>query len=63
MVLLPIILLLVFVSLLIYYIFLLSQRHQYFSQRGIPTPPFSFFLGHLNMERFMEYTKELFLFS
>ena len=23
------------------------QRYQYFSQRGIPTPPFRFFFGHL----------------
>jgi cytochrome P450 len=30
-----------------YYLFLLRQRYQYFSQRGIPTPPFHFFFGHL----------------
>ncbi len=46
MLLLPIILLLTFTVLLIYYIFLLQKRYQYFSQRGIPTPQFQFFYGH-----------------
>ena len=35
------------VLLLTYYILLLQKRYQYFSQRGIPTPPFEFFFGHL----------------
>ncbi len=30
-----------------YYLFLLRQRYRYFSRRGIPTPPFRFFFGHL----------------
>lgn len=47
MVLLPTILLVVFISLLLYYIVLLTRRYQYFSQRGIPTPPFRFLFGHL----------------
>ncbi len=46
MVLLPIILLFVFSALLIYYLFLLRQRYQYFHQRGIPTPRSRFFFGH-----------------
>jgi len=44
---LPLILFLTFILLFIYYIFLLQQRYQYFRQRGIPTPRFQFFFGHL----------------
>ena len=47
MLLLPIVLLFVFIALLIYYLFTLQQRYQYFSQRNIPTPPFEFFFGHI----------------
>ena len=47
MLVLPIILLLVCIGLLTYYLLLLQQRYQYFSQRGISTPPFRFFFGHL----------------
>lgn len=39
-------LLVVFIGLLTYYLFLIRQRYQYFSQRGIPVPPFTFFFGH-----------------
>jgi len=35
------------ISLVVYYVFLLRERYQYFNQRGIPTPPFQFFFGHL----------------
>ncbi len=41
------VLLLVCIGLTIYYLFLLRRRYQYFSRRGIPTPPFRFFFGHL----------------
>ena len=41
------ILLLILGGLLIYYLFLLQQRYQYFSQRNIPTPPFEFLFGHI----------------
>jgi len=41
------ILLLICIGLTTYYLLLLRQRYQYFSQRGIPTPPFRFFFGHL----------------
>ena len=44
---LPITVLFAFLVLLIYYYFRLQQRYQYFSQLGIPTPPFRFFFGHL----------------
>jgi hypothetical protein len=44
---LSIILLFVFITLLIYYIFLLQQRYQYFSRRNISTPRFLFFFGHI----------------
>lgn len=44
---LSIILLLIFIGLLSYYFFSVQQRHQYFSQRNIPTPPFEFFFGHI----------------
>ena len=47
MLLLPVILLFVFVALLTSYFFLLQQRYQYFNQRGIPTPPFQYFFGHV----------------
>jgi len=47
MLLLPLSLLVIFIGLLIYYLLLLRQRYQYFSQRGIPTPRFQFFFGHL----------------
>ena len=47
MLLLHIVLLLIFASLFIYYLFLLQQRYQYFSRRNIPTPPFEFFFGHI----------------
>ena len=47
MLILPGILLLIFIVLTIYYFFLLHRRYQYFSRRGIPTPPFEFFYGHL----------------
>lgn len=47
MLLIPIILLFIFVGLLIYYLSLLQQRYQYFSQHGIPTPRFQFFFGHV----------------
>lgn len=50
MLLLPMILLIVFVTLCIYYMFLLSQRYQYFNRRGVPTPPFNYFLGHLKTQ-------------
>ncbi|CAF0916640.1 unnamed protein product [Adineta steineri] len=36
-----------FIALLVYYYFLIQQRYQYFNQRGIATPPFNFFFGHL----------------
>ena len=49
MLLLPIILLSIFAGLLVYYLFSLKQRYQYFSQRNIPTPPFEFFFGHIRM--------------
>ncbi|CAF4562674.1 unnamed protein product, partial [Rotaria sp. Silwood2] len=41
------VLFLICVGLLSYYFFLLQQLHRYFSRRGIPTPPFHFFFGHL----------------
>ncbi len=41
------ILFVVCVGLATYYLLLLWQRYQYFSQRGIPTPPYLFFFGHL----------------
>ena len=44
---LSIILLLICIGLATYYFFLLQQRYQYFRRRGIPTPPFPFFFGHL----------------
>ena len=44
---LTIVLLLVCIGLATYYCFRLWQRYQYFSQRGIPTPRFHFFFGHL----------------
>ena len=44
---LSIILLFLFLGLLIYYLFSLQQRYQYFSQRNIPTPPFEYFFGHI----------------
>jgi cytochrome P450 len=47
MLLLSTILFLICIGLTIYYLFLLRQRYQYFSRRGIPTPPFRFFFGHL----------------
>ncbi|CAF1267044.1 unnamed protein product [Adineta steineri] len=47
MLLLSIILLFICIGLTTYFLFLLRQRYQYFSQRGIPTPPFRFFFGHL----------------
>jgi cytochrome P450 len=40
------ILLFICIGLTTYYFFLFRQRYQYFSQRGIPTPPFRFFFGH-----------------
>ena len=43
---LTLILLLVCIGLIVYYL-LLRQRYQYFSLRGIPTPSFQFFYGHL----------------
>lgn len=46
MALLFIILLLICIGLMTYYYLLMRQRYQYFSQRGIPTPPFHFFFGH-----------------
>jgi cytochrome P450 len=46
MLLLFLVLLLSFIGLLTYYLFLLRQRYQYFSARGIPTPSFHFFFGH-----------------
>ncbi|CAF1062977.1 unnamed protein product [Adineta steineri] len=42
-------LLLTFISLAVYYVFLLQQRYQYFRRRGIPTPPFRFFFGHMKI--------------
>src|SRR5277367_3275299 len=47
MLLLSMILFLVCIGLMTYYFFLLRQRYQYFSRRGISTPPFRFFFGHL----------------
>jgi hypothetical protein len=47
MLLLSMILFLVCIGLMTYYLFLLRKRYQYFSRRGIPTPPFRFFFGHL----------------
>mgnify|MGYP001089867514 FL=1 len=47
MILLPIVLLSIFIVLLTYYILLLQKRYQYFIQRGISTPKFQFFFGHL----------------
>ncbi|CAF3375164.1 unnamed protein product [Rotaria socialis] len=41
------VLFLICIGLLGYYFFLLQQLHRYFSRRGIPTPPFHFFFGHL----------------
>ncbi|CAF0993668.1 unnamed protein product [Adineta steineri] len=41
------ILFLICIGLTTYYLYLLWQRYQYFSRRGIPTPPFRFFYGHL----------------
>ena len=42
-----IILPLVIIGLLTYYFFQLKHRYQYFAERGIPTPPFQLFFGHL----------------
>ncbi|UJR12510.1 hypothetical protein I4U23_016685 [Adineta vaga] len=47
MLLLPIILLFILINLTIYYLILLQQRYRYFRQRGISTPPFRFFFGHM----------------
>ncbi len=47
MLVLSIVLLVVCISLMSYYFFLVRQRYQYFSRRGIPTPPFHLFFGHL----------------
>ena len=47
MLMLPAILFLICIVLTIYYLFLLHRRYQYFSRRGIPTPKFRFFYGHL----------------
>jgi len=47
MLLLSLILLLICIGLTIYYFLELRQRYQYFRQRGIPTPSFRFFYGHL----------------
>ena len=44
---LSLILLLICIGLTIYYLLELRKRYQYFRQRGIPTPPFRFFYGHL----------------
>ncbi|CAF1636168.1 unnamed protein product, partial [Rotaria sp. Silwood1] len=41
------VLFLICIGLLSYYFFLLQQLYRYFSRRGIPTPPFHFFFGHL----------------
>lgn len=49
MVILPAILFLICIVLAIYYLFLLHQRYDYFSRRGIPTPKFHFFYGHLKI--------------
>ena len=35
------------IGLVMFYIFLLKQRYQFFSDRLIPTPPFQFFFGHM----------------
>jgi cytochrome P450 len=40
------ILFVVCIGLTSYYLFLIRQRYQYFSERGILTPPFRFFFGH-----------------
>ena len=40
-------LLLAFLGLLIYYLFLIRQHYEYFNRRGIVTPPFPIFFGHL----------------
>ena len=40
-------LLLILIVLTTYYFFLLQRRYQYFTRRGIPSPPFHFFYGHL----------------
>jgi cytochrome P450 len=47
MLLLTITLLLIFIGLLTYYFLLIQQRYEYFSRRGIVTPPFQLFFGHL----------------
>ena len=40
-------LLFLLIGLIIYCLFLRQQRYQYFRKRGISTPPFRFFFGHL----------------
>ena len=40
-------LLFILIGLIVYWLFLRQQRYQYFRKRGIPTPPFRFFFGHL----------------
>jgi cytochrome P450 len=40
-------LLLIFILLATYYAFQMQKRYLYFSERGIPTPPFRYFFGHL----------------
>ena len=52
---LSIILLSIVIALLIYYFFQLQQRYQYFSERGVPTPPFQFFFGHMRTLWNVEY--------
>ena len=37
----------VVIALVIYYIFVLKQRYQFFSDRHVRTPPFQFFFGHM----------------
>ncbi|CAF1362239.1 unnamed protein product [Adineta ricciae] len=44
---LPIALFLILFNLTFYYLFLRKLRYQYFHRRGIPTPPFRFFFGHM----------------
>lgn len=46
---LSVVLLFLFLGLLIYYLFSLQQRYQYFNERNIPTPPFEFFFGHIRI--------------
>jgi hypothetical protein len=35
-----------FMTVLVIYLWILNSRYSYFEQRGIPTPPYSFFFGH-----------------